>query len=188
MEAFIVSFFAVATAELGDKTQLVALCLASRFRRPVPIILGILAATLASQLAAGAIGQWVGVLLHGNLLHWLLALSFFAAAIWALIPDKADCEEVNRSHHGIFLTAFITFSLAEIGDKTQLATVALAAQFQSFAAVVAGTVIGMMAINIPSVFLGHAITERVSLTMVRAVSGIIFMGLGIYGLRACTFW
>jgi putative Ca2+/H+ antiporter (TMEM165/GDT1 family) len=181
MDALIVSFLAVATAEMGDKTQLVALYLASRFHRPVPIILGILAATLASHLAAGLIGQWIGVMLSGNILHWLLALSFFAAAIWAFIPDKIDSEQINQTH-GIFLTAFIAFFLAEIGDKTQLATVALAAQFQSLVAVVAGTTIGMMAANVPVVILSHTITNHISIKWVRALSGVLFAFLGIYEL------
>jgi len=186
MDAFMVSFFAIATAEMGDKTQLVALCLASHFRRPTPIILGIFAATLATQLAAVLVGEWIGFLLRGNLLHLLLALSFFGAAIWAFIPEKEDGEQINMSHHGIFLTAFITFFLAEIGDKTQLATVALAAQFQSLIAVVAGTTLGIMAVNIPSVILSHAITERISLKMVKIVSGILFAGLGVYELAHLT--
>ncbi len=182
MDALLISFFAVATAELGDKTQLVALCLASQFRKPVPIICGIFVATLASHLTAALVGQWVGVLLHGNILHILLALSFFAAAIWALIPDKMDYEEVSKNQHGIFLTSFIAFFLAEIGDKTQLATVALAAQFQSLAAVVIGTTMGMMAVNVPAVMLSHVITGRISIKLVRTVSGVLFAFLGIYEL------
>ncbi len=181
MIALLVSFFIIVAAELGDKTQLIALCLASRFRKPVPIILGILAATLASHFMAAFIGQWIGSLLHEKLLHGLLGLSFFAAAIWALIPDKVDCDtDQPLTHKSIFITTFITFFIAEIGDKTQLATVALAAHFQSFVWVVVGTTLGMMAANIPAVLLSHAITTRIPLKLVRVLSGIAFAVLGIY--------
>jgi len=183
MEAFIISFFVVATAEIGDKTQLLALCLAARFRKPAPIIFGILAATLANHFAAGFIGQWVAGLLSDHVLHYLLAASFFAATVWAFIPDKLDEEACETAtHKGVFITTLITFFIAEIGDKTQLATVALAAQFHSLLAVVTGTTLGMMAANVPAVLLSHSITKRVSLKLVRTLSGILFAGLGIYEL------
>lgn len=184
METLIISFFVIVTAELGDKTQLIALCLASRFRKPIPVILGILAATLANHIASGLVGHWLGAWLSGTILHWLLAFSFFGAAIWALKPDEIDenitCETGNRS---IIVATFITFFMAEMGDKTQLATVALAAQFPALVWVVVGTTLGMMAANIPAVLLSHAIAGKVSLKIVRATSGIIFAGLGIYELR-----
>jgi putative Ca2+/H+ antiporter (TMEM165/GDT1 family) len=181
MDAFLIAFVVVATAEMGDKTQLIALFLASRFRKPVPIILGILAATLANHAATGLVGQWLGSVLHGNLLHGILAVSFFAAAIWAFIPDTIEAgPSGSGSHHSIFLTTFLTFFLAELGDKTQVATAALAAQLQSVVAVVLGTTVGMMAANVPVVLLSHAIAGKISLTLVRALSGILFAGLGLY--------
>lgn len=183
MEAFLISFFAIATAEMGDKTHFLALCLAARFRKPKPIILGILAATLANHLIAGFVGEWASSFLSAHVLHYLLAASFFAAAIWAFIPDKLDEEAcVKFDNRNIFTTTLITFFLAEIGDKTQLATAALAAQFHSLIAVVTGTTLGMIAANIPVVFLSNAITARVPLKLVRAASGIVFAVLGVYEL------
>jgi len=188
MESFIISFFVVATAEIGDKTQLLALCLASRFRKPMPIILGIFAATLANHLASGWVGQWVGSLLSDILLHFLLALSFFGAAVWAFIPDTLDeAACLTASHKSIFATTFVTFFIAEMGDKTQLATVALAAQFQSLLAVVTGTTLGMMAVNIPAVLLSHFAMREVSLKLIRLISGLLFAMLGIYELCKCWY-
>jgi len=181
MEAFLIACVVVATAEMGDKTQLIALFLASRFRKPLPIILGILLATLGNHAATGFIGQWLGSVLSGPLLHGILALSFFAAALWAFIPNTIEAHPWSTvSHHGIFLTTFLTFFLAEIGDKTQVATAALAAQLQSVVAVVLGTTVGMMAANVPVVLLSHAIAGKISLTLVRALSGLLFACLGLY--------
>ncbi|HEU5047462.1 MAG TPA: TMEM165/GDT1 family protein [Rickettsiales bacterium] len=181
MEALLISFLAIAAAEIGDKTQLIALCLASRFHKPVPIILGILCATLANHAVTGLIGQWLGSLLSGNVLHILLALSFFAAAWWAFIPDKLD-EDCTKafSSHSIFITTAITFFVAEIGDKTQLATATLAAQFQPLVAVIVGTTLGMMAANIPAVLCSRMIMKKIPLNIVRMVSGLFFAGLGLF--------
>ena len=181
MEAFLIACVVVAAAEMGDKTQLIALFLASRFRKPLPIILGILLATLANHAAPGLVGQWLGSVLSGPLLHGILALSFFAAASWAFIPDTIEANPGSTvSHHGIFLTTSLTFFLTEIGDKTQVATAALAAQLQAVGAVAMGTTVGMMAANVPVVLLSHAIARKISLTRVRALSGILFACLGLY--------
>lgn len=187
MEALLISFVAVAIAEIGDKTQLIALCLASRFHKPVPILLGILAATLLNHALAALAGHWVGSLLTGNILHGLLCLSFIGAAVWAFIPDKLDGDpSCNYGNHGVFLTSAVTFFIAEIGDKTQLATAALAAQFHPLYMVVIATTLGMMAANAPVVLASHAISSRVSLKLVRAVSGIVFAGLAVYELSCIS--
>jgi putative Ca2+/H+ antiporter (TMEM165/GDT1 family) len=181
MEAFLLACVVVATAAMGDKTQLIALFLASRLRKPLPIILGILTATLSNHTATGLVGQWLGSVLSGPLLHGILALSFCAAALWAFIPDTTEARPRGTfSHHGIFLTTFLTFFLAEIGDKTQVATAALATQLQSVVAVVLGTTIGMMAANVPVVLLSNFIAGKILLTPVRALSGLLFACLGLY--------
>lgn len=181
MHAVILSFFVILASEMGDKTQLVALCLAARFQRPMPVTLGILAATLASNFIAASVGQSMSMLLHGWVLHGLLGISFLAAAAWALIPDEVEsCPTVPN--HGIFVATFISFFFAEIGDKTQLATAALAAQLGDFFAVVMGTTLGMMAANIPAVLMGHKMLEKVLLPTIRATSGAVFAVLGTYEL------
>lgn len=183
MHTFLIAFFVVATAEMGDKTQLIALFLAARFHKPAPIIAGILAATLANHFAAGFIGQWLGGLVSENLLHWVLACSFFGTAVWAFVPDKVDEDNADAAKTGsVFVTSFVTFFLAEIGDKTQVATIALAAQFHPLVSVVLGTTLGMMAANVPVVILSRAIADKVSLKWARALSGLLFAGLGSYEL------
>jgi putative Ca2+/H+ antiporter (TMEM165/GDT1 family) len=183
MEAFLISTGIVALAEMGDKTQLLSLVLAARFRKPWPIVLGILVATLANHGLAGAVGSWITTVMGPDLLRWILGASFIAMAVWMLIPDKLDDEEsASAPRMGVFLTTVVAFFLAEMGDKTQIATVMLAAQYQAWFAVVAGTTLGMMLANAPVVWLGDAITQRVPLRLVHLISAGIFALLGVAAL------
>ena len=184
MESFLVSTGIVALAEMGDKTQLLSLVLAAKFRRPIPIILGILVATLFNHAGAGAVGAWLTSLLGVEMLRWILGLSFLAMAVWIMIPDKLDEDDakVDPSHYGIFMTTLIAFFLAEMGDKTQIATVALAAQYASLVSVVAGTTLGMMIANVPAVLLGDKMAHKLPLNIVHGVAAVIFAVLGILAL------
>ena len=184
MEAFLVSTGIVALAEMGDKTQLLALILAVRFRKPWPIVLGILVATIANHAMAGAVGAWVTTVLGPDVLRWVLGASFIAMAVWMLIPDKMDDDDTGAApRFGVFGTTVIAFFLAEMGDKTQIATVMLAAQYSAyFFWVVAGTTFGMMLANAPVVWLGERMTRLVPLRIVHIVSALIFMGLGVFAL------
>jgi len=180
MEAFLVSTGIVTLAEMGDKTQLLSLVLAARFRKPWPIVLGILVATLANHALAGAAGTWVTGLLGPTLLRWVLAGSFILMALWMLIPDKLDEGAGGDAPRlGVFGTTLIAFFLAEMGDKTQIATVMLAAQYQSWAWVVLGTTLGMMLANAPVVWLGERMMRRVPVRVVHLVSAAIFLALGL---------
>lgn len=179
MEAFLVSTGIVALAEIGDKTQLLAFILAAKFRKPWPIVAGILAATLANHFAAGALGAWITSLVRPEVLRWVLGLSFIAMAAWTLIPDKFDEDEAQLARYGVFGTTLVAFFLAEMGDKTQIATVALAAQYHALAAVVAGTTLGMMIANVPAVFLGGRIARRMPVKLVHRIVAAIFLVLGI---------
>jgi Ca2+/H+ antiporter, TMEM165/GDT1 family len=182
LEAFFVSTGVVALAEIGDKTQLLALLLATKFKRPWPIVLGILAATLANHAFASAVGAWLVGLIGAHTLRWILGLSFIAMALWTLIPDSAPDEDAATPRHGVFLTTVIAFFIVEMGDKTQVATVALAAQFHSIVFVVLGTTLGMMLANVPVVFAGDALIRRVPLKVVRIVTALSFLVLGVYVL------
>ena len=185
MEAFLVSTGIVALAEMGDKTQLLALILAVRFRKPWPIVLGILVATLANHALAGAVGAWVTTLLGPDVLRWVLGGSFIAMAAWMLIPDKMDDEQADTApRFGVFGTTVVAFFLAEMGDKTQIATVMLAAQYQAFYWVVAGTTLGMMLANAPVVWLGERMTRLVPMRVVHVVSALVFFALGLFALFA----
>ena len=179
MEAFLVSTAIVALAEIGDKTQLLAFILAARFRTPWPIILGILVATLANHAVAAALGTWITSLLSPETLRWLLGLGFIAIAIWVLIPDKLDDTKATLTRYGVFGTTLVTFFLAEIGDKTQIATIALAAQYQTLIAVVLGTTFGMMIANVPAVLLGERIANRIPVRTVHMIAAAIFFVLGV---------
>jgi putative Ca2+/H+ antiporter (TMEM165/GDT1 family) len=180
MEAFLISTGLVALAEMGDKTQLLALILAVRFRKPWPIVVGILVATVVNHALAGAVGAWVTTVLGPVWLRWILGLSFLAMAVWMLVPDKLDDEGADREPRwGVFGTTVIAFFLAEMGDKTQIATVMLAAQYQSWAWVVAGTTLGMMLANAPVVWLGERMTRRIPIRLVHLVSAGIFLVLGL---------
>ena len=179
MEAFLVSTGIVALAEMGDKTQLLAFLLAAKFRKPVPIIIGILIATLANHGFAGAVGAWVTTLLGPETLRWVLGASFIAMAIWTLVPDKLDEDDAKLAQLGVFGTTLVAFFLAEMGDKTQIATIALAAQYQSLAMVVAGTTLGMMLANVPAVILGDRIANRIPVRLVHGIAAAIFAVLGV---------
>lgn len=179
MEAFLVSTGIVALAEIGDKTQLLAFILAAKFRKPLPIIVGILVATVANHLFAGALGAWITSLVAPATMRWILGVSFIGMALWTLIPDKLDDGEAKLARYGVFGTTLIAFFLAEMGDKTQVATVALAAQFHSLAAVVSGTTLGMMIANVPAVLLGDKIAHKLPVRLVHAVAALIFALLGV---------
>jgi putative Ca2+/H+ antiporter (TMEM165/GDT1 family) len=179
MEAFLVSTGIVALAEMGDKTQLLSLLLAARFRRHVPIILGIFVATLLNHAGAGTIGSWLTALLGHDMLRQLLGVSFLAMAAWTLIPDKIGEVDARPARFGVFGATLIAFFLAEMGDKTQIATVALAAKYSAFGAVVMGTTLGMMLANVPAVLLGNRIIQAVSLKLVRTLAAAIFALLGL---------
>jgi putative Ca2+/H+ antiporter (TMEM165/GDT1 family) len=185
MEAFLVSIGTISIAEIGDRTQLLSLILAARFRRPLPIIAGILCATLANHAAAAWVGNAVAAALPPDVLRWLLALSFFAVAAWALKPDKLDEDEgPPTSHWGVFAVTVVAFFMAEMGDKTQIATVMLAARFDSLPAVIAGTTLGMLLVNVPTVFIGKAASERIPFRAVRIAAALLFAGLGLWVLVA----
>ena len=179
MDAFLLSTGIVALAEIGDKTQLLAFLLAARFRRPLPIVAGILVATIANHAFAAAVGAWVGAALGPGVLRWVLGLSFLAMAAWIMVPDKLDEGEAKLARYGVFLTTLIAFFLAEMGDKTQVATVALAARFDAMAAVVAGTTLGMMLANVPAVYFGEKIANKVPLKLVHGIAAALFAVLGV---------
>ncbi|MDO5624950.1 MAG: TMEM165/GDT1 family protein [Pseudomonadota bacterium] len=184
MEAFLISTGIVALAEMGDKTQLLSLVLAARFRRPWPIVWGILVATLANHALAGALGSWVQAQLGPQVLRWVLGASFIAMAVWMLVPDKLDDDDApsTASRLGVFGTTLVAFFLAEMGDKTQIATVALAAQYKQWLAVVLGTTLGMMLANAPVVWFGDRLVKKVPIRAVHLVSAAIFAALGAVAL------
>jgi Ca2+/H+ antiporter, TMEM165/GDT1 family len=180
MEAFLVSTGVVALAEIGDKTQLLALVLAARYRKPVPIVLAILVATLLNHALAGSVGAVVARMVDPQVMHWILGASFIAMAAWMLVPDKLeDAQQVKPPRFGVFLTTLGAFFLLEMGDKTQIATVALAAKFPQLAAVVAGTTFGMMVANVPAVFLGEVAATKLPLRIVRGVCAAVFAVIGV---------
>ncbi|MGO3842444.1 MAG: TMEM165/GDT1 family protein [Alcaligenes pakistanensis] len=182
MEALFISTGVVALAEIGDKTQLLAFILAARYKRPWPIILAIFIATLVNHGLAGAIGAWVPALLDPEILRWVLGVSFLAMAVWILIPDKIDDAEASRTRFGVFGTTLVTFFLAEMGDKTQIATLALAAKYQEFWWVVIGTTLGMMLANAPAVLFGERIARRLPTQLVHRIAACIFAVLGVLAL------
>ena len=183
MEAFLVSAGVVALGEMGDKTQLLAILLAVKFKRPIPIILGILVATLVNHALAGSVGGWVAQALGPDVLRWVIGGSFLAMALWTLVPDQVDTDAADSSgHFGVFGTTVITFFLAEMGDKTQLATVALAAHYSSFFAVVAGTTLGMLIADVPAVFVGSKFAARIPMKLVHAIAAAIFAVMGLLTL------
>jgi putative Ca2+/H+ antiporter (TMEM165/GDT1 family) len=183
LEAFFISTGVVALGEIGDKTQLLAIVLAARFRRPWPIVAGILVATLANHAAAGAVGGWVAAMLGPQVLRWVIGLSFLAMAVWMLVPDKIDDDEMGHSSRlGVFGATVVAFFLAEMGDKTQIATVALAARYADVVQVVLGTTLGMMLANVPAVFLGEKIAQKVSMRWVHGIAAALFAVLGVLTL------
>jgi len=183
IEALLVSTGIVALAEIGDKTQLLAFMLAARYRRAMPIVLGILVATIANHAFAAALGTWLTQLLGPDVLRWVLGVGFLAMAVWVLIPDKLDTDELQlRSGMGVFMTTTVAFFLAEMGDKTQVATVALAAQYEAFIAVVLGTTLGMMIANVPAVLVGDRLAHRIPVRLVHGIAAALFAALGIVAL------
>ena len=180
MEAFLFSIGVVALAEMGDKTQLLALVLAARFRRPWPIVAGILVATLVNHALAGAVGAWLSTLLGPGALRWLLGGSFMLMALWMLVPDQLDQDLQQQPRFGVFLTTVVVFFLAEMADKTQIATVMLAARYPDYLVwVVAGTTLGMLLANAPVVWLGERITRRLPIALVHRISAGLFAGMGL---------
>jgi putative Ca2+/H+ antiporter (TMEM165/GDT1 family) len=183
MEALLLSTAIVTLAEMGDKTQLLSFILAAKLKRRVPIILGILFATLANHFFAGYVGAWIASLVSPRTMKWIVAASFFAFGIWALKPDKLDENQKLRGA-GVFITTLIAFFLVEMGDKTQLATVALAARYNSLVAVVMGTTLGMMIANVPAVWLGEKLTHRINMKVMHWIAAALFIVLGILAIFA----
>src|SRR5258708_5607637 len=183
MEAFFVSTGVVALAEIGDKTQLLAFILAARFKKPIPIIAGIFCATLVNHGLAGALGTWITSFVSPNILRWILGVSFVGMAIWTMIPDKIEEEETQVARHlGVFGATLITFFLAEMGDKTQLATVALAAHYGAPLIVVIGTTLGMLIADVPAVFVGNRFAAKIPMKLVHSIAAAIFVAMGLLTL------
>ncbi len=183
MESLFVSTGVVALAEIGDKTQLLAFILAARFKKPVPIILGILAATLINHGLAGALGAWITSVVSPDVMRWALGVSFLGMAIWTLIPDKIEEEETQVARKlGVFGATFVTFFLAEMGDKTQLATVALAAHYAAPLLVIAGTTLGMLIADVPAVFVGNKFASKIPMKLVHGIAAAIFAAMGAFTL------
>lgn len=183
MESLFVSTGVVALAEIGDKTQLLALVLAARFKKPLPIILGILVATLINHGLAGALGAWITATVSPDVLRWVLGLSFLGMAVWTLIPDKIEEDEVSIARRfGVFGATLLTFFLAEMGDKTQIATVAMAVHYAAPLMVVIGTTLGMLIADVPAVFVGDKLAHRIPMRLVHGVAAAIFATLGVLTL------
>ncbi|MBV8124631.1 MAG: TMEM165/GDT1 family protein [Paucibacter sp.] len=189
MESFLVSTSVVGLAEIGDKTQLLSLVLAARYRKPVPIVMGVLVATLVNHACSGALGAWLANVIDPTIMNWAVVASFAVMAVWILIPDKlddADAVATKRSL-GVFGTTLTTFFLAEMGDKTQIVTVALAARFHEVLPVVAGTTLGMMLANMPVIYLGDRFADRLPTKAVHAAAAVIFLVLGGLALRTALY-
>ena len=188
MEAFFISLGVVAVSEIGDKTQLLALLLAARFQKPWPIIAGIFAATVFNHAIAGALGGWIATTIDPVYLKWGLGVLFIGMGLWALVPDKLDDEDARIAHStsnaGIFWITTVSFFIAEIGDKTQIATAALAARLDSVVLVVAGTTAGMLLADVPAVYIGRFATEKLQSPWVRYVAAAIFVGMGLFTILA----
>lgn len=183
MDSLLISTGVVALAEIGDKTQLLAFLLAARFKKPLPIILGILVATIFNHALAGALGAWITTVISPELLRWILGSSFIAMAIWTLIPDEIEEEETQiAKQFGVFGATLITFFLAEMGDKTQVATVAMAAHFSNALFVVTGTTLGMLIADIPAVFIGNNFASKIPMRLIHSVAAAIFAILGLLTL------
>lgn len=188
MEALLTSTAVVTLAEIGDKTQLLAIVLATRFRKPVPIIGGIFVATVANHFLAALLGAEVASILDGQWFRYAVAASFIAMAAWTLIPDKLDDDEQKPARFGAFITTLIAFFLVEMGDKTQIATVALGARFHDVFSVTMGTTLGMMLANVPAVFLGHEVLKYVPLNIVRMIAAGLFLLIGVWVLAQTAGW
>ncbi len=180
MESLLVSTSVVALAEVGDKTQLLAFVLAARFRKPLPIVAGILCATLANHALAGALGAWITSVTSPEVLRWALGLSFLAMAVWTLIPDRIEADEARAAGRlGVFGATLATFFLAEMGDKTQIATVAMAAHYATPLLVVIGTTLGMLIADVPAVFVGDRFAAKIPMKLVHAIAAAIFAAMGL---------
>ncbi|UCE31286.1 MAG: TMEM165/GDT1 family protein [Burkholderiales bacterium] len=181
-EAFVISTGAVALAEVGDKTQLLSLALASRYRRPVPIVLGILVATLANHTLAAVLGSWIAAVLGPTALRWVIGVSFIAMGLWVLIPDRLEQGRDATSVTSVFMATTLAFFMAEMADKTQVATVALAVRYEALVAVIAGTTAGMLLANVPVVWLGERAARRMPVRWVRLIAALLFIVLGFAAL------
>jgi putative Ca2+/H+ antiporter (TMEM165/GDT1 family) len=189
MEALFTSTAVVALAEIGDKTMLLAILLATRFRKPLPIVLGILVATLANHGLAALLGQSIAGLLDGVWFRYAIGVSFVAMALWTLVPDKLEDDEAPKvSRFGAFWTTTVAFFIVEMGDKTQIATIALGAQFQNVLLVTLGTTLGMMLANVPAVYFGNALVARVPLVVVRSVAALLFLVIGLWVIAETAGW
>ena len=188
MEALFVSTVVVALAEIGDKTQLLAIVLAARFKRPLPIIAGIFAATIANHFLAALVGSQVASVLEGAWFRYAVGASFIAMALWTLIPDTLDDVEDKPARFGAFLTTLIAFFLVEMGDKTQIATIALGARFENVIPVTMGTTLGMMIANVPAVFLGDALIRRVPMRAVHLTAALLFLAIGLWVVAQTAGW
>ncbi len=182
MEAFLTSTLIVALAEIGDKTQLLSLLLAARYKKPLPITAGILVATLANHFLAGALGAWISSLFSAHVMRWIVGGSLLAIAAWTIKPDKFDGEVRESTRYGLFALTCVVFFVAEIGDKTQIATIVLAAKYQSLAAVVTGTTLGMMIANVPVVIVGSVASHRIPFGLVRVIAALLFAAMGTAAL------
>ena len=183
MEALFMSMGVVALAEIGDKTQLLAFVLAARFKKPLPIIAGILCATLVNHGLAGALGAWITSMLTPEVLRWVVGLSFLGMAIWTMIPDKIEQEETQLAKHmGVFGATLVTFFLAEMGDKTQIATVAMAAHYSNPVLVVIGTTLGMLLADVPAVFVGGRFAKNIPMKLVHSIAAAMFAVMGLLTL------
>ncbi len=183
MESLLISTGVVALAEIGDKTQLLAFILAARFKKPVPIILGIFCATIINHGLAGALGAWITTVVSPDAMRWILGISFIGMAIWTMIPDKIEEEETQVAKKwGVFGATLITFFLAEMGDKTQIATVALAAHYGAPLMVVIGTTLGMLIADVPAVFVANKFAEKIPMKLVHSIAAVIFLVMGLLTL------
>jgi len=189
MDVYLISTLLVALAEMGDRTQILAVMLASRYRRPVPILLGILVATIANHGLAAVAGYFLSSLLEATWFKYAVAGSFIAMALWALVPDKEDDEGgPTKTRISVFVTTLVSFFLVEMGDKTQIATAALAARYHDVLIVAAGTTTGMMLANTPAVFLGHAVTRVLPIRALQIAAALLYLGLGVWGIATTAGW
>ena len=185
ISAFLISLAVVALSEMGDKTQLLALLLSARFRKPIPILIAIFLATLVNHGVSAVLGQWITTVLSPTVLLWIVSLGFIGMAVWMLIPDKLDDESGSIDKwpkYGVFGATFVLFFLAEIGDKTQIATVALAARFDSIGWVTVGTTLGIMLVNAPAVFIGNKLAEKLPISLIHKIGALVFLIIGVVAL------
>lgn len=188
MESLLTSTAIVALAEMGDKTQLLAIVLATRFKQPLPIVAGIFVATIANHFLAALVGSQVASFLDGDWFRYLVAVSFIAMAAWTLVPDKLDDIDDKPAAYGAFLTTLFAFFIVEMGDKTQIATIALAARFHEVALVTIGTTLGMMLANVPAVYLGNELVKRIPLRVVHMIAAALFFVIGVWLLAQTAGW